>query len=62
MQTEEPTDKERDDAFCAGYKSEKCGDNPYKEIGHEAILGRIFVDGWATRIKLERLGRINAGR
>ena len=59
METKELTDKERDDAFCAGYRSEKCSDNPFKEM---TTLARIFVDGWATRVKLEHLGLIDAGR
>ena len=57
MEIDEPTDKERDDAFVAGWNSELVGDNPYK-----STLARIFVDGWVMRVRLTRLGLINADR
>ena len=51
----EPTEADVDKAFADGWNTEKLGDNPYPE---QSTLGRFFVDGWVTRIRVKRLGLI----
>lgn len=52
-ENDSPNEDERDAAFVAGWNSEKIGANPFPQ---DSTLARIFVDGWAMRIKINKLG------